>query len=95
MSAEYNDAAKRLQALRSGIVSELWENPRYKHLIQELRSRRPTVPYWKPSYLDVKRGIVIPDNTPEMQSASAAQKWHDVMMAIIDPERYPQGQGGE
>lgn len=94
MTAKLNPSAEQLLALRKGIIAELWEHPRYKHLIEELRARRPTVPYWKPAYV-TKQGVLIPDNTSELQAASAAQKWHDVLLAIIDPERYPRGQGGE
>lgn len=78
---ELNEAAKRLRALRQGIIGELYDNPRYKMLIEELRSRRPVIPYWNTKQ----------DNTAEMQAASAAQKWHDVVMAIIDPAKYPEG----
>lgn len=74
-----NDAAARLLALRKGIISELWQSPRYRSLVEELKSRRPVVPYWNPKQ----------DNTHEMQAASAAQKWHDVIMAIVNPEAYP------
>lgn len=102
MSAKLNPAAERLLALRQRIVGELGQNSCYGALIQELRSRRPTVPYWSPAKVKEVKGkdgsvalVTIPDNTAEMQAASAAQKWHDVLMAIIDPERYPQGQGGE
>lgn len=87
MSAKMNDSAAQLIALRKAIINEVWQHPRYQQLIKELRARRPKVPYWTPAH--VKNGVLIPDNTPEMQAASAAQKWHDVMMAIIDPESYP------
>ena len=74
-----NKAAEELLVLRRGIVAELWQSPRYRHLVEDLKKRRPVVPYWNPKE----------DNTAEMQSASAAQKWHDVLMAIINPEAYP------
>jgi hypothetical protein len=74
-----NDAAARLLALRKGIIAELWQSPRYRSLVEELKGRRPVVPYWNPKQ----------DNTTEMQAASAAQKWHDVTMAIVNPEAYP------
>jgi hypothetical protein len=79
---KYNDAAKRLIALRQRIIGELWEHPCYKALIEELKQRRPTVPYWNPEV----------DNTEQLKFASAQQKWHDVMMAIINPnEKYEKG----
>ena len=81
MTAKLNPAAEKLLALRQRIASELWQSPAYKDLITELRARRPSIPYWNPKQ----------DNTAELQSASAAQKWHDVLMAIIDPEKYPKG----
>lgn len=102
MTTKLNPAAEQLLALRKGIVAELWDNPRYRQLIQELRGRRPNVPYWKPAHILTKKHadgsesmVAVPDNTAELQAASAAQKWHDVLMAIIDPDRYPNGQGGE
>lgn len=73
----YNEAAKNLLALRARIIGEIWEHPCYRALIEELKRRRPQVPYWNPK----------DDNTAEMQAASAQQKWHDVMMAIIDPQQ--------
>lgn len=79
MSAKLNPAAEQLIALRKRIVAELWQAPAYRALVEDLRKRRPVVPYWNPKQ----------DNTAEMQAASAAQKWHDVMLAIIDPEKYP------
>lgn len=98
MSAQMNDAAKQLAALRAGIAAELVLHPRYKSLIEDLRARRPKVPYWKPAHVITKKGkdgaesmVVVPDNTAEMQAASAQQKWHDVLMAIIDPSAYPKG----
>lgn len=82
----YNDAALKLQALRAGIINELWQHPRYQALIADLNSRRPVVPYWNPKE----------DNTAEMQATSAAQKWHDVMMAIINPdEKYKNSPKGK
>jgi hypothetical protein len=81
----YNEAAVRLQALRVRIIGELWDHPTYRALIDDLKARRPVVPYWKPAH--VKNGILVPDNTADMQAASAQQKWHDVMMAIIDPQQ--------
>jgi hypothetical protein len=90
VTAKLNSSAEQLLALRKGIIAELWEHPRYKHLIEELRARRPSIPYWKPAHVNMK-GVLIPDNTADLQAASAAQKWHDVLLAIIDPERYPRG----
>lgn len=82
----YNEAALKLQALRARIIAELWEHPAYKALIEELNGRRPMIPYWNPKE----------DNTREMQAASAAQKWHDVMMAIINPdEKYKNSPKGK
>jgi len=72
-----NDAAKELVLLRQRIIADLWEHPTYQALIKNLNGRRPVIPYWNPRE----------DNTREMQAASAAQKWHDVMMAIIDPQK--------
>lgn len=98
MSAKLNQAAEQLLALRARIIAELWQAPAYKLLIEELRKRRPTTPYWKPAHVKEVKGkdgsvaaVVVPDNTAELQAASAAQKWHDVVMAIIDPEKYPKG----
>lgn len=81
-----NQAALELDALRRGIVAELWQHPRYKHLIEKLSKMRPVVPYWKRTY--VKDGVTYPDNTAELQAASAAQKHHDVLMRIMDPNTY-------
>lgn len=72
----YNDAAQRLMTLRKRIIAELMLSPCYQELIRELESRRPAVPYWTPE----------DDNSMVMQAASAAQKWHDVLMAIIKPK---------
>jgi hypothetical protein len=62
VTAKLNPSAEQLLALRKGIIAELWEHPRYKHLIEELRARRPSIPYWKPAYV-TKQGVLIPDNT--------------------------------
>lgn len=76
-SPTYNAAALKLVALRERIIGEIWQHPCYQALIDELNSRRPQVPYWNPKE----------DNTEELKYASAQQKWHDVMMAIIDPNK--------
>ena len=77
-----NPAAVELLALRRGIVADLWQHPRYRHLIEKLAKMRPEVPYWDPKQ----------DNTPALQAASAAQKHHDVLMRIINPETYKPGE---
>ena len=78
-TTQMNKAALELQALRRGIIAELWQNPRYRSLIEDLKKRRPVVPYFDPKT----------NNVEELKAASAAQKWHDVLMAIINPEAYP------
>ena len=71
---ELNDSAKNLLALRVRIANELRENPCYQSVIHELRTRRPSIPYWNPKE----------DNVEEIKFLSAQQKWHDVIMAILD-----------
>lgn len=78
---QMNQAALDLLGLRKGIIAELWQHPRYKHVIEELKKRRPVVPYFDPKT----------NNVEELKAASAQQKWHDVIMAIINPEAYPKG----
>lgn len=89
MSDQYNEAAKKLIALRQRIIAELWEHPAYQALIAELKGRRPNVPYWTPAHAKTfgEHTILIPDNSDELKFSSAQQKWHDVMMAIIDPQQ--------
>lgn len=84
--AQYNDSAKRLIGLRQRIIGDLLEHPCFQALIEELKRRRPTVPYWNPEM----------DNTEQLKFASAQQKWHDVMMAIINPnQKYEKGNADE
>ena len=83
---QYNDAAKRLIGLRQRIIGELFDHPAYKALIEELKLRRPKVPYWNPEV----------DNAEQLKFTSAQQKWHDVMMAILNPQqKYEKGHADE
>lgn len=92
MTVQYNDAAKRLLGLRQRIIGELFDHPCYKALIEELKLRRPVIPYWSPAQVGKDGNTIIPDNSEQLKFMSAQQKWHDVMMAIINPnQKYEKG----
>lgn len=69
------------KSLRGRLYLEISQHPVYKDLIRELQSRRPQIPAWNTK----------DDNTPAIQKALAQREWHDLMMAIINPQEKSDG----
>lgn len=70
------DEHSRNKALRQRIINELMLNPCYQAVIHDLKHRRPVIPHWDPAT----------NNIGQMQQKSAQQEWHDLILAILNPQ---------